>query len=161
MQKLRGNSSITRLDLSSNDCGDMAAAAVAGMLRVNNTLSVLVSHPSSDVMTTMMGPIFLDLTGCVLQYLEDNVIGDGGGMTISHALSQNSTLRTLSIKSNLLHDATGSAFVAALRGNTGLTELDISWNDINYANHHSIEKLIAEHAERSCYIPPMLGKCEI
>jgi predicted transcriptional regulator len=35
---------------------------------------------------------------------------------------------------------------AGLRTNTSITELDVSWNDINYTNYNSIELMVQTQA---------------
>ena len=78
--------------------------------------------------------------------LENNCMGDHAGVGIAQALSRNNVLLSLSLKANLVHDSTGSAL--GLQSNQTLTELDVSWNDINYTNHQSLEALIQEQANR-------------
>jgi hypothetical protein len=101
-------------------CWDAGAGALAGMLRHNHQLETLI--------------------------LDDNQVGDYGGLAIGHALLSNTQLHQLSLRGNSVHDATGSALVATLMSNSSLTALDIEANDINYANNSAVKKLVAEHA---------------
>jgi Ran GTPase-activating protein (RanGAP) involved in mRNA processing and transport len=96
----RGSSSMTCLDLSSNDdIGDEGAACIAAALRGSQTLRVL------------------DITGISM--------GSAGAAAICDALAVNTSLTKLSAGCNRLGNAGEVSFAAALQGNQTLLDLDL------------------------------------
>jgi len=85
---------VTSLTLDSNGIGDAGAAALAGGLAVNTSLTDLIAW--------------------------DNAIGDAGAAALADALTRNATLRVLSLARNALGPPGGEALGAAVGVNRGL-----------------------------------------
>ena len=99
------NHSVTSLSLAHNKIGDRGARALAKYIATSN--SVLAE---------------LDL--------EDNVIGEAGGVALGHALHTNSPLLELNLRLNRLSD--GCAYVCAgLVNNATLTSLNLAANSLD------------------------------
>ena len=101
---LASNSTLTELDLGSDNMGDMGGIYLGEALAVNSTLTRLE--------------------------LRSNKIGDEGGARIGEALAVNSALRSLDLSSNQLGPAAGVKIGEALLTNSALTRLNLNNNKI-------------------------------
>ncbi|OLP82680.1 Ankyrin repeat domain-containing protein 17 [Symbiodinium microadriaticum] len=109
-EALGANTALTRLDLGYNRIGSEGAEALAHALMSNTTLKVL--------------------------RLEDNAVGDLGAAALVSGAGRIALLwdgQELSLRSNGVGSAGGSALVQALRGNWRLTALDVTENAVTQA----------------------------
>ena len=109
---LMNNSTLTELNLSSNEITDEGAKRLAEAIQVNTTLQSLdISH---------------------------NTISDNGIFSISDCLKINSTLCKLNLSSNKITDEGAIRVAEAIQVNTTLQCLDISHNTLSYSGISSI-----------------------
>ncbi|GAB4815992.1 hypothetical protein N2152v2_003038 [Parachlorella kessleri] len=95
---------IKALDMGNNTITAVGAAALADLLRGNNSLT--------DVNINM------------------NDVGDDGAFQLAASLKDNRTLKTLDVGGNNIGPDGGKALAAALRGNESLQTLELGYNPI-------------------------------
>ncbi|XP_068761724.1 NLR family CARD domain-containing protein 3-like [Montipora capricornis] len=100
------NSTVTLLDLSSNEISISGAAALAKSMEVNSTLTEL--------------------------NLSESGIGDSGAAALAKALEVNSTLTELNLSENGISDWGAAALAKAMAVNSTLTGLDLNHDRIGY-----------------------------
>ena len=111
---------LTHLDLYATfDFGDEIAVALSKALESNATLTNL---RLSDIGESLTGP--------------------SGASALARALTKNSTLKCLILKSNNIMDSGAQAFADALRRNSTLSHLDLSSNCIGYLGTEAICKAL-------------------
>ena len=116
-QALASNSSLTKLDLSSNRLGNIGAASIAQALSFNSSLTTLD--------------------------LRSNRLGNLGAASISQALSSNSTLTELNLYSNEIGNKGATAIAEAISINCSLTTLDLEDNQIGDTGAASIAQALS------------------
>ena len=75
--------------------------------------------------------------------LSDNTVGDSGAVSLSQALAVNSSLTNLDLTRNSIRDFGAASLSQALSVNSSLTNLDLSGNDIGYAGAASLSQALA------------------
>ena len=119
-QALCTNCVLTHLDLETTfDVGDEIAVAVSEALESNTTLTHLRFTDTGETLT-----------------------GPSGASALARALTKNSTLKCLILKSNNIMDSGAQAFADALRRNSTLSHLDLSSNCIGYLGTEAICKAL-------------------
>ena len=126
------HSSLTDLNIHSNNIGDSGAAMIATALQSNHTLTRMnmgsnrISDRGASAIATALHSnsklTTLDI-GC-------NDISGSGASAIATALYSNSTLTTLHINDNDISDSGATAIATALHSNSTLTDLYINHNNI-------------------------------
>ena len=101
---LKYNTSLTRLELNSDEIGDDGAAALGQCLKHNTSLTTLE--------------------------LNSNKIGNVGATALGECLKCNKSLTTLILNSNKFGDVGAAALVECLKYNKSLTRLELSGNEI-------------------------------
>jgi len=131
-EALAPDTNIVTLDLSTNFLNDMAAQAVAGLIKASHTLK-FINLGSNEIGPIGAGHLASALTapGCVLQALSlgSNPLEDAGVMSLAGALATATSLCALDI-SNVRVGVKGlvavcSALGAEGGGNTSVQVLDI------------------------------------
>merc|ERR1712130_481603 len=102
---LKINTSLTEINICSNEIGDKGAKSIAGALKTNTSLSDLA--------------------------LSNNKIGDEGAKAIGEGLKTNITLKELYLRRNNISDAGAKSIVEALKINKKLVYLDLEGNRIS------------------------------
>ena len=101
---IKNNSTIRKLNLSSNCIGDEGCGALAEGIQINDTLTELNLH-------------------C-------NEVGDAGCAKLAQSFNSNSALTNLNLSANRIGDDGVAALAKALETNPTLSVLDLSQNDI-------------------------------
>jgi hypothetical protein len=150
---LKGNTVITELDISSNDLGvgsdympDISGViALANIIPDMRALSVL-SLKDNRLATKEGGKALaqalannsalkeLDVSSNIWKDEYGNCEGDGPGFAqeLAVGVKDNGALLVLSLKGNFLYAEGGEALAAGLQGNQGITELNISSNNLGW-----------------------------
>ena len=115
---LASNASLETLVLMKNRLGDVGAEDIFRGVAVNKTLKAL------------------NLAG--------NNIGDAGGRAAARMLCENTTLQDLCMKQNQMSDS-GGAIEEAVRKNTVLLHLDVSYNDFAYKAYCGIMRALSRN----------------
>ncbi|KAL9965547.1 hypothetical protein ACROYT_G029361 [Oculina patagonica] len=129
---LQKNASLTELDLSLNKIGDHGATGLAEALQENKSLTKLHLY-----LNGIGGQGATELTR-TLQLnasltelnLSCNIIGDEGATRIAGALQENTSLAELYLSLNNIGDYGATGLARALRENTSLAVLNLSYNTI-------------------------------
>ena len=135
---LHGNTTLTKLDIRRNVMGDRAGTNFANLLRGNSTLRCL------NIGFNRLGPTA--------------VINFAWELGLS-ALRGNATLTSLCLSGNELRNGGAMALAQALRANTTLTELDLQWTGVGMED---VQELIAALGANTTlarldlrYLPPL------
>jgi Ran GTPase-activating protein (RanGAP) involved in mRNA processing and transport len=137
---LKGNNTLTHLDLSSNKIGSLGAKHIADFLEVNNTLTHLdLSY--NDIGNFWHKELFtvLEVNNTLTHLdLSNNNIGSLGENQIADFLKANNTLTHLNLSCNKIGNL-GEKYIAdSLKVNNTLTHLDLSHNDIGSHGYNGI-----------------------
>ncbi|CAF1063913.1 unnamed protein product, partial [Didymodactylos carnosus] len=131
-EALKVNSTLTQLDLGSNQISDRGEA-LAEVLKVNSTLTKLNLY--SNQITDRGGKALaeaLKVNSTLTQlYLGFNQISDRGGEALAEALKVNNTLTQLDLERNQISDRGSEVLATALKLNNTLAQLNLSWNQIS------------------------------
>ena len=127
------NSRLTHLDLSSNELGEGAAAALGVALESNRALTELSLNACGlgDADCTALAKGLLVNTVLANLALGGNEVRPNGCTALAGALRKNATLRSLHLEKNWVGNQGATALAEALKVNAGLTLLDISENQIH------------------------------
>jgi Ran GTPase-activating protein (RanGAP) involved in mRNA processing and transport len=127
----RNSSSLTSLDLASDEIGANGARALAAALRVNSTLSSLNlrSNDIEDDGARALAAALQDNSSLTSLNLGSNDIADDGGRALAAALQVNSSLTSLDLEENAIGDDGAQALATALRVNSTFTYLDLDDNE--------------------------------
>ncbi|KAJ3209699.1 hypothetical protein HDU67_005993 [Dinochytrium kinnereticum] len=128
---LESNSTITKLDLSSNWI-ESGGAYLGRSLQINRTLVTL--DLSDNKLGLLGGADIAEMLGynSTLRNLclSGNTLGDKEAVHLAEGLRQNSTLQVLDVSHNTIGDMGAIALGAGLAGNDSLKELNLAWNHI-------------------------------
>ncbi|XP_078381247.1 NLR family CARD domain-containing protein 4-like [Oculina patagonica] len=127
---LKGNSSLTKLNLSGNDIGDVGAAGLAEALQNNKNLTELdlsYNYIGDHGATGLAAPLQKN-TGLTGLSLFHNYIGDQGAVGLAEALKKNTSLTELDLSENNIWDEGAAGLAEALKKNTNLAVLELSLN---------------------------------
>ncbi|XP_078381248.1 NACHT, LRR and PYD domains-containing protein 3-like [Oculina patagonica] len=129
---LKGNSSLTVLNLSGNNIGDHGATGLAGALRKNASLRELnlFGNNIGDVGATGLAGALDENSSLTWLDLSANKIGDDGTTGLARALQENTSLTVLVLSHNKIGDDGAYSLADALKKNTSLTWLNLSRNNI-------------------------------
>ena len=129
---LRVNTSLTALDLSSNNISSEGVVPLADAFRTNTSLTYLNLQTNfiGDEGGVALADALRINTSLTDLNLWNNSIGDAGGVAIAEALAINTSLTNLNISYNKISDAGGVALADALHINAKLTVLGLRFNDI-------------------------------
>ncbi|EQB77572.1 protein NLRC3 [Camelus ferus] len=126
-EALKVNQGLESLDLQSNSISDSGVAALMGALCANQTLlSLKGGHQAGKPLE--LGSLAQPLQTSapvprVAPGLRENSISSEGAQDLARALCANSTLKSLDLTANLLHDQGAQAIAVAVRENRALTAL--------------------------------------
>jgi len=129
---LENNTTLTYLDLDSNQIGAKGAEALAKALHGNTTLMELNldSNQIGAKGAEALAKALHGNTTLTELNLALNKIGDSGAAALAKALHSNTTLTNLGLSLNKIGDEGAAALAEGLHGNTALTELDLAYNQI-------------------------------
>ena len=132
---LKSNTTVTKLDLSSNYIGDVGAAGLAEALKSNTTLTVLKlsDNDIGDAGAAGLAEALKSDTTVTVLKLSYNDIGDAGAADLAEALNSNTAVTVLKLCSNYIGDAGAASLAETLKSNTTLIVLNMSDNDIGDA----------------------------
>jgi Leucine Rich repeat len=122
----------TALYLKHECIRDDGAAALARVLKTNNTLTELNlarNHITNDGARALFSALEVNATLTILN-LNCNDIGDQGCMILANALKVNTTLTSLNLYYNQIGDDGTAALANALQVNKTLTRLNLTSNNI-------------------------------
>ncbi|KAL0208434.1 hypothetical protein P9112_011021 [Eukaryota sp. TZLM1-RC] len=129
---LERNSTLTTLDLQSNNIANDGANALARALERNSTLTTLdlqSNNIANDGASALARALGSNSTLTTLDLQSNNIANDGAS-ALARALERNSTLTTLDLQSNNIANDGASALARALESNSTLTTLDLQSNNI-------------------------------
>ena len=174
-----GNRTIVKFNLSDNyNLGVLTGAAVAGLLKVNNTLTSLDLGSNSigdETVTLILKSLEKNTT---LKYLglKSNELEDHAGTAVADMLLVNNTITSLDISGNNFSYCIGILIAKAIEINTGLTNLNVSWSFEEDDTEDSIQQALdskyrgskyntavicIQRAWRECRYNPLYKMCEI
>ncbi|XP_067040240.1 NLR family CARD domain-containing protein 3-like isoform X2 [Acropora muricata] len=132
-EALRVSTSISSLDLSDNGILAVGANSLAQALKINASLSSLDLH-SSIIQLEFENMLPQHLSGTTVFYTfgkpVTNFIGDEGANSLAQALRVNTSLSLLNLSFNFIGVAGAISLARALRVNTSLSSLDLSRNSV-------------------------------
>ena len=129
---LKCNKSLTTLILNSNKFGDVGAAALVECLKYNKSLTrlELSGNEIGNDGTAALGECLKHNTSLTTLILYSNKIGDVGATALGECLKHNTSLTTLNLNSNKIGDVGAAALVECLKYNKSLTWLELNGNEI-------------------------------
>ncbi|KAL9965620.1 hypothetical protein ACROYT_G029447 [Oculina patagonica] len=131
-EALQNNTSLTGLNLCFNNIGDHGAAGLAEALQNNTSLTELYLSVNNigDHGATGLAEALQNNTSLTVLYLSYNNIGDHGAAGLAEALQNNTSLTVLYLSRNNIGDHGATGLAEALQNNTSLTVLHLSGNNI-------------------------------
>ena len=145
LKSLSSNTSLTYLDLSSNEICDSGAASLSQALSVNTSLTYL-DLSSNKIYNSGAASLSQALSvNSSLTYLDlsSNEICDSGAASLSQALSVNTSLTYLDLSSNKIYNSGAASLSQALSVNSSLTYLDLSSNRILHSGAASLSQALS------------------
>lgn len=118
-----GNNTLNVLNISNNSIRDEGAKQLANLIMGNNNIGLKT----------------IDISW--------NIIGDEGGVAIAKALSTNSTITKLSLKTNILKDETAIVLTESLKTNKTILKIVLDRNSIKRKHISEIKDLLLENQE--------------
>ncbi|KAL9965573.1 hypothetical protein ACROYT_G029388 [Oculina patagonica] len=151
---LQKNASLTELDLSLNKIGDHGATGLAEALQENKSLTKLHLYLNGigGQGATRIAGALQENTSLAELYLSLNNIGDYGATGLARALRENTSLAVLNLSYNTIGDEGATGLAGALRENTSLTELNLSYNKIGDEGATGLAKALQENASLAVLI---------
>ncbi|XP_078358279.1 uncharacterized protein LOC144643036 [Oculina patagonica] len=131
-EALKWNSSLTVLNLSKNNIGDIGATGLTEALQKNTSLTLLNLSKNNigDVGATGLAEALKDNTSLTFLDLSDNNIGDVGATGLAKALQDNTSLTRLALSGSNIGDHGAAGLASALKENISLAVLALSGNNI-------------------------------
>ena len=129
-------SSLTEVDLSYTEVGDVGAAVISVVLEKNSSLTDLdfsFNGVNSDGASSLSRALTKNSSLTALNLGGNKFIADTGAYSLSQALKANSFLTSLHLEGDSIGDAGASSLSNALKANSSLTELSLSVNSIGDA----------------------------
>ena len=126
-------SSLTEVDLSSTEIGDVGAAVISVVLEKNSSLTDLdfsFNFVNSDGASSLSRALTKNSSLTALNLGGNKFIKDTGAYSLSQALKANSFLTSLDLEGDSIGDDGSSSLSEALTANSSLTSLDLSDNSI-------------------------------
>ena len=132
-EALKGNTNLTKLDLSNNYISDQGAAGLAEALKQNTGLARLdlASNKIYDDGAAVLAEALKQNTSLTRLYLANNMIRGHGTARLAEALKGNTNLRRLNLSKNQISDQDAAGLAEALKQNGSLTRLDLAGNTIH------------------------------
>jgi hypothetical protein len=141
---LKVNTSVTTIDLWSNQIGNKNTATLADALKINKSVTAInlyyngIGVEGASALADAL-KVNTSLTRINLGY---NEIGDVGASALADALKVNTSLTTIDVIGNRIGDEGAAALVDALQVNTSVTSIDLYYNAIDKSNRASINASI-------------------
>lgn len=131
-EALRGNASLTSLELEESFVGDEGAKLFADALKVSTSLTTLqlVGGDIADEGSRHLAEALRANTSLTELGLMGNSIGDEGAGWLAQALVANGHLKTLDLRCNLIGAKGANRLAEALKDNTSLTQLQFEGNPL-------------------------------
>ncbi|CAF3162358.1 unnamed protein product [Rotaria socialis] len=133
LPSLGRNTTITKLDLTSNGLGDKGILYLSKILLDNIAIVDLnLSHNFISVFGAReLFNMFKDNRTINHLNLEGNLLNDESACLFAEIISNTGQIRTLNLAKNRLGSGSGFFLGRALAENTTMESLDLSWNSIN------------------------------
>ncbi|CAF1992895.1 unnamed protein product [Rotaria magnacalcarata] len=147
LPSLGRNTTITKLDLTSNGLGDKGILYLSKILRDNIAIVDLnLSHNFISVFGAReLLNMFKDNRTINYLNLEGNLLNDESAGLFAEIISNTGQIRTLNLAKNRLGSGSGFFLGRALAENTTMESLDLSWNSINGKGAVALIKGIQEN----------------
>jgi hypothetical protein len=146
-EALRVNTTLVRLTMSMNGVRVYPKPSIADALKCNHTLKYLCLSRNhiNDYGGTSLAEALSDNWTLTHLDLKCNRIGDKAAKAFAKALSDtNDTLLSLNLSGNCIGHEGGMSIAAALRVNSTLTSLSITYNSYGLGVNRAIESAIKE-----------------
>ncbi|CAF1540590.1 unnamed protein product [Adineta steineri] len=145
---LRNNTTLTELNLSTNQLGDKGAQAAAKALQKNTTLTKLYLNQNQigDEGAQVLGEALQNNTTLTILMLGNNQIGDKGAQALGEVLQKNATLIELGLIYNQIGDKGAQVLGEALQNNTTLTILMLGNNQIGDKGAQALGEVLQKNA---------------
>ncbi|XP_068748847.1 NLR family CARD domain-containing protein 3-like isoform X2 [Montipora capricornis] len=143
IETMKTNSTVTSLDLSAGNIDDASFAALAELLRrENSTLErlYLFGNEIGDVGADALAKGLKKNSTLTELDLPYNAIGEVGANALAKGLKENSTLTELNLSNNAIGDVGADALAEGLKGNSTLTLLVLSDNAIGDVGADALAK---------------------
>jgi Ran GTPase-activating protein (RanGAP) involved in mRNA processing and transport len=145
------NCTLTSIDLSSISCGPRGGAAIFDALAANQTVHTALLGTRSGGERNLIGPRpMANLAACLLRNdsltklsLNANAIGVEGIKLLAPGLCLSTTLRSLDLRSNSLHN-NSMAHVAACLESSGLVRVNLTHNNISAAGARILAQVLSK-----------------
>ena len=142
------NSTLTKLNLSSNLIGSEGAISLANALKQNTTLKTLLlrNNQIGPEGTIALANTLKQNKSLIKLQLNSNNIGMEGAHALSSALRNNTTLTTLELYNNGIKSEGATTLANALKQNTTLTALNLNSNQIGDEGAIEIVKIVNKNS---------------
>eukprot|EP00439_Symbiodinium_sp_Y106_P028972 s4715_g3.t1 len=141
---LRGNSSVTEIQLDNAKVGDDGAAALADALKVNKTVEHI--HLNANHVGDAGAAVFADtlkINGTLKHvHLARNSLGDDGATAFAEALKVNSTVESIDI--DFIEGATTAVLASACFENDGVKRIKVDFKDVSQTGSAILVEAAAE-----------------
>ena len=142
-------SSLTEVDLSYTEVGDVGAAVISVVLEKNSSLTDLdfsFNGVNSDGASSLSRALTKNSSLTALNLGDNKFIEDIGAYSLSQALKANSFLTSLDLEGDSIGDDGSSSLSEALTANSSLTFLGLSRNGIGDAGASSLSEALTANS---------------
>ena len=142
-------SSLTEVDLSYTEVGDVGAAVISVVLEKNSSLTDLdfsFNGVNSDGASSLSRALTKNSSLTALNLGGNKFIKDTGAYSLSQALKANSFLTSLDLEGDSIGDDGSSSLSEALTANSSLTFLGLSRNGIGDAGASSLSEALTANS---------------
>ncbi|XP_061188206.1 leucine-rich repeat-containing protein 74B-like [Saccostrea echinata] len=142
LEMLQSNKMISDINLARNDLGSRGAQLISESLRKNKTLTKLniSGNNFSEKDANYLGKLIKKNKTIKELVLSHNSFREQGGVVLGGALECNRVLKKLDLSWNHLRQLGAVAICWSIGENTSLTSLDLSWNGFGMEGCHEMGK---------------------
>ncbi|EGD78224.1 hypothetical protein PTSG_12865 [Salpingoeca rosetta] len=148
-QGLKHNKTIARLNLHWNSLGDVGAVALADALTHNTAVTTACTSIGLEG-TVALAEMLKHNTTITALFLSDNSIGDEGVVALSEMLKHNMTITYLVLGNNSIGDLGAKALAEMLKHNTTIMEILVYTNSISPVGGAALGAVMDQNRTLKC-----------